>query len=302
MSDPVLISIGGGKGGIGKSTLTSNIGTSLAQKGYRVIFVDADMSGANLHLHLGVRRPEVGLMHFLSDKKKHLSEVLLDTIVPNTKLLSGASDILDIANPQYAQKQKLIKNLSKLDADFILIDLGAGSSANVTDFFSSYSNGIIVSDGLPASIENAYAFLKNGMVRGLIRLFPGRKDIKEEINSFFSSHATHMHSTINDLLKDMSGKYPIETETMKKWLISRKTFFILNMARENRDFDVVKKFPEIIKKYLNVTIHYIGYLIQDDEIRKSNRDLKPFYLLQTGSNAESCIDSITENIIKLLRQ
>ena len=86
-------------------------------------------------------------------------------------LISGASDILELANPNFAQKQKIINNLKKLDADYILVDLGAGSSFHVTDFFAAFPYGIIVTDGLPTSIENAYGYLKNGIIRGMVRLF-----------------------------------------------------------------------------------------------------------------------------------
>ena len=68
MSNPIIISVGGGKGGVGKSTITANIGTILVQKGFSVGFIDADLGGANLHLCLGVRRPLTGLQDYLRGK------------------------------------------------------------------------------------------------------------------------------------------------------------------------------------------------------------------------------------------
>ncbi len=50
--------IGGGKGGTGKSFLTSSIGRNLAQSGYRVTLIDADLGGANLHSFLKIRKPK----------------------------------------------------------------------------------------------------------------------------------------------------------------------------------------------------------------------------------------------------
>lgn len=58
--------IGGGKGGIGKSLLTGNIGISLAMLKKKVLLVDADLGGANLHTTLGIGVPEITLYDFLS--------------------------------------------------------------------------------------------------------------------------------------------------------------------------------------------------------------------------------------------
>ena len=180
MKEPIIISIGGGKGGVGKSTISANIGTALSQKGFNVGFIDADLGGANLHLCLGVKRPRVGLQDFIKGNYKSLNEVAVPTLVEKSWLISGASDILELANPNFAQKQKIINNLKKLDADYILVDLGAGSSFHVTDFFAAFPYGIIVTDGLPTSIENAYGYLKNGIIRGMVRLFPGKLSFKTE--------------------------------------------------------------------------------------------------------------------------
>ena len=54
MKDPVIISVGGGKGGVGKSTITTNIGAVLTTRGFSVGYIDADLGGANLHLCLGI--------------------------------------------------------------------------------------------------------------------------------------------------------------------------------------------------------------------------------------------------------
>jgi len=77
MKDPIIISVGGGKGGIGKSTITANIGASLTLKGYSVGYIDADLGGANLHLCLGVKRPYAGLQDYIRENLKNLMILLL---------------------------------------------------------------------------------------------------------------------------------------------------------------------------------------------------------------------------------
>ena len=62
--------IGGGKGGIGKSLFTANVGITLAQMGNRVCVIDADLGGANLHSCLGVTQPMATLDDFMTRQSK----------------------------------------------------------------------------------------------------------------------------------------------------------------------------------------------------------------------------------------
>src|SRR6478735_9924872 len=62
---PAIVAVGGGKGGVGKSIVSANLGTTLAQFGYRVLVVDVDLGCSNLHSHFGVPMPKRTLADFL---------------------------------------------------------------------------------------------------------------------------------------------------------------------------------------------------------------------------------------------
>ncbi|MBN1604086.1 MAG: P-loop NTPase [Chitinispirillaceae bacterium] len=301
MADPIIMSIGGGKGGVGKSTITANIGTALTQKGFSVAFVDADLGGANLHLCLGVKRPNAGLQDFMSGRYKQIADILIPTCVPNSVLISGASDILELANPNFSQKQKIIKNLKTIAADFILVDLGAGSDYHVTDFFAAFPFGIIVSDGLPTSIENAYGFLKNGIIRGLVRLFPGKTGLQELIKGFADPVSKRVFSTMDEMLSFLEKDYPGEVTLMKEWIHGRKTLLVLNMIRSAEDIQIGNRFSEMVKKYLSITLYYIGYVMFAPEIRTSIKELKPLMLTGEDSHIRECFEAITRNLLVLTR-
>jgi len=93
--------IGGGKGGIGKSLLTANVGITLAQMGNRVCVIDADLGGANLHSCLGVTQPMATLDDFVTRQSEELQELAVQTPVPNLSLISGAGHVVGAANPKY---------------------------------------------------------------------------------------------------------------------------------------------------------------------------------------------------------
>ena len=299
MRNPVIISFGGGKGGVGKSIMASNIGALLAQKKRSVGFIDADLGGANLHLCLGVKRPKYNLQDYISGRVKNLSDVTEKTIVENSWLISGACDILELANPFFSQKQKIITNIKKLDVDYILVDLGAGSSSNVTDFFAAFSKGIIILDGLPTSIENAYGFLKNSIIRGITRLFPGRKDLKSYFQKFSDPQREGGFATVGELLDFLNHDFPEETHIIREWLRGRKTFLILNMVKYKEDISVAKKFTDIVKKYLDVNLQFLGYLINEPEMRRSMREMKPLVISDPPQKALECFSAITQNLITL---
>lgn len=171
---PKMWSIGGGKGGTGKSFITLCLGMRLAKMGKKVTIVDADLGGANMHILLGIRAPDYTLNDFLEKRVDTLKQTCIGTSVPGLSLISGGDDILSLANPKFAQKERILRNFKTLDADYILLDLGAGTSFNTLDFFISTPVKIVVVTPFPTSVQNAYGLIKSALYRRLSRLFSAR--------------------------------------------------------------------------------------------------------------------------------
>src|SRR4030043_927762 len=159
--------IGGGKGGSGKSFITANIGICLSKLGVRVILIDADLGGANLHTFLGISPPSLSLSDFIKKRVSRLQEVLIPTGIPNLQLLTGAQDLLNAADAKSAQKRKLLHSIQGLESDYILVDLGGGNALSVLDLFLMSDGGILVVTPEPTSIENTYRFLESAFYRRL---------------------------------------------------------------------------------------------------------------------------------------
>ena len=163
----MIWTIGGGKGGSGKSFITANIGICLSKLGARVILIDADLGGANLHTLLGISPPALSLSDFIKKRVSRLSDVLIPTSIPNLQLLSGAQDLLNASDAKSLQKRRLLHAIKGLEGDTIIVDLGAGNSLSVLDFFLMSDGGIMVVTPEPTSIENTYRFLKSAFYRRL---------------------------------------------------------------------------------------------------------------------------------------
>ncbi len=96
--------VGGGKGGVGKSLVATNLAVVLANLGSKVVAVDLDLGNANMHTYFGIRYPRNTLIDFINGKVQDLNEILLDTSIFNLKFISGAGGILGLANPGHTQK------------------------------------------------------------------------------------------------------------------------------------------------------------------------------------------------------
>jgi flagellar biosynthesis protein FlhG len=155
-----VIAIGGGKGGIGKSLVAVNLAIELARREERVVLVDADLGGANLHTCLGIDLPRRTLSDFIERRAQRIEDVVTPTGIPGLGLISGAMDHLDAANPKYAQKMRLMRSIQSLDVDHVILDLGAGTHLNVLDLFLVSDHGILVLVPEPTAVENVYRFVK----------------------------------------------------------------------------------------------------------------------------------------------
>jgi len=82
-------------------------------------------------------------------------------------LISGASDLLSAANIKHVQKVRVMNHVRSLDVDVVLIDLGAGTTFNVLDFFLMSDVSILAVVPEPTSIENGYRFIKSALYRRL---------------------------------------------------------------------------------------------------------------------------------------
>lgn len=154
-----VITVTSGKGGVGKTSISTNLALQLGRKGKRVIILDADFGLANIEIMLGIR-PQYSLADLLL-RGKNIDEII--TRGPeNIGFISGGSGIQELVNLTKEQIDYLAQKLSELDrlADIIIIDTGAGISDSVLEFLILSSEIVLVVTPEPTSITDAYALLK----------------------------------------------------------------------------------------------------------------------------------------------
>ena len=291
----VIWTIGGGKGGSGKSFITTNIGICLSRLGARVILVDADLGGANLHTFLGVLPSTPSLSDFIKKRVSHLQDVLIHTGVPNLQLLTGAQDLLNAADAKSVQKSKILRSIKSLDSDYILVDLGGGNTLSVLDFFLMSDGGILVVTPEPTSIENTYRFLKSAFYRRLIQTVSS-SSVKGLIDEAMDGKNEAGIRTPAELLREVRR---INEDDAQKIVEEASTFhpnLILNQVRSNKDIEIGFSIRSACQKYFGIHLHYLGYIVYDQDVGNSIRKRKPLVLENYRSKAAQCVTEIASRL------
>jgi flagellar biosynthesis protein FlhG len=154
-----VITITSGKGGVGKTNFTVNLGIKFAQMGLRVVIIDADLGLSNVDVVMG-RMSKYNLSDVINSNKDILE--ILEEGPNGVKFISGGSGVQELVKLNKTQLVDLLMKLGKLDeeADVILIDTGAGLSENVISFVHAAREVILVTTPEPTSITDAYALIK----------------------------------------------------------------------------------------------------------------------------------------------
>ncbi len=291
----MIWTIGGGKGGSGKSFITANMGICLSKLGIRVALIDADLGGANLHTFLGISPPAFTLSDFIKKRVSHLREVLIPTPIPNVQLLTGAQDLLNAADAKSVQKRKLIRSIQNLDSDTILVDLGAGNSLSVLDFFLMSDGGILVVTPEPTSIENTYRFLKSAFYRRL-KQSVSSSEVKTLIDGLMDRKNERGIQNPHELIKAVKR---IDEADAQRIVEEAETFhpnLILNQARSKKDIEIGFSIRSACLKYFGIHLHYLGYIVYDQDVSHSIRRRKPLVLENSRSRAAQCVMEIASKL------
>lgn len=154
-----VIAVASGKGGVGKTNVTVNLGVALASQGKQVVLLDADLGLANIDVMLGLH-PQFNLLHVL-DGSKTLSEILVEGPA-GLQIIPAASGVKKMAELTPAEHAGMIQAFSELEQhiDVLLIDSAAGIADSVISFSRAAQEVIVVVCDEPASITDAYALIK----------------------------------------------------------------------------------------------------------------------------------------------
>jgi flagellar biosynthesis protein FlhG len=288
-----IVAIGGGKGGIGKSLLSSNLGIELARRGQDVVLIDLDLGGANLHTCLGVEHPPKTLSDFVGRQVESLEEVATDTGIEGLRLISGSLDSIGAANPLHQQKLRLMRAVQELDADVVLLDLGAGSHFNVLDFFLVADFGVVTLVPEPTSVENAYRFLKAAFFRRL-KAVEALYDLGELLGQVMQG-ARPMSPA--QLLEEVSARDPEQGARLQEEMQGFRPFVVVNSVREAADLTLGDGICTAWRRFFGIELRYLGYVRHDDDAWRAARQRRPLLLERLDQPIAQDIAAIAERLL-----
>jgi MinD-like ATPase involved in chromosome partitioning or flagellar assembly len=154
-----VLAITSGKGGVGKSSITVNLGLALAKQGLKVCIFDADTGLANTNILLDLH-PSFTIEHVLTGAKS-LHDIML-TAAYGMKVIPAASGIVECAEIAPELQQRLLVQLKSLDSefDYLLIDTAAGIGSNVLHFVASAQQTLVVITPEPTSLTDAFSLIR----------------------------------------------------------------------------------------------------------------------------------------------
>lgn len=287
--------IGGGKGGTGKSLLTANLAISLATMGHRVCLVDADLGTANLHTFLGMDAPQRTLSDFLERKVSDIHDLIAWTDQTGLALISGARDVVEVANVKFAQKVKLFRHIRNLDFDYVLIDLGSGTNFNVIDFFLISDYGLFNTSPEPTAVENVYRFIKSFYYRVLSRAIKNH-NLKQMVEDALKGRrGMTVHNPL-ELMDAIEAENEEVGQAIKREISSFRLKLIVNQVRTPGDFKVGRYIRSACLKYFGLQLEFVGSIVFDDRVWQSIRNRVPFVLQHPHTMAAQNIRAICESL------
>lgn len=279
-----VVSVGGGKGGVGKSVVAANLAVAMAQDGARVTLVDADLGAANLHTLFGIARPGPGVEAFLDGTLPDLAAAALETGIPGLRLVPGAGGVVGAANPPASRKQKLIRHVRALDADVVVVDVGAGVGFNALDLFDVADLRLVVMSPQLTSAQNAYAFLKGAVFRELRRVAAGTGQ-QARIDEAAEGAEPTGHTA--ELLARLAAEDAGLAAALQAGLAGFGARLLGNQLFEPREANVIYALARMARDFLGLEVPVLGCLRASRRVHDSVSDGRP-YLLHAGVEGDEC--------------
>jgi flagellar biosynthesis protein FlhG len=264
------VAVGGGKGGVGKTFLAANLGIALARAGYRVVVVDTDVEGPNLHTLVGVKNPARTLADFIAGREANLVRLIVATPTENLGLIAATQGHLAGTSPDAQRRAELLSALRRLPCDFVIVDCGAGAHAATLDYFLVSDDGLLVVHPEPTSVENAYTFVRAAFYRRMQAALQ-KHDVRALVREAMDQRNARGISTPLDLLREVEEADPEEGQRFVETMRRFRPRVVVNEVATAEDVKLGFSISSVCRRFFGIDADYIGYLNRDEAVREAVR-------------------------------
>jgi flagellar biosynthesis protein FlhG len=292
---PRILAVASGKGGAGKSMVSANLGIYLATLGKRVALIDASFGAANLHHFVGMQEPERALSDMLAHKGVTLDQVIAATSVPGLGLVAGQRDPAWAGNPKPAQLTRLRAQMRGMRADYVILDLGAGTGGAAVDLWLQADYRLLILTPEPTSIELAYRLIKTAFVRRLskLSLAPRAMVSEDELHAFAGGIPAPLDlfaRAVEQGDEELAGILDREMRDLRP-------FLVVNFARSKPDMDLGAAITAAARRRLGLPIRFLGHLEYDDAVWVSLRRGRPLLIEHPEARISKCIEKLARRML-----
>ncbi len=290
-SDPVspqVVAVASGKGGVGKTIAAFGMAWYLAKIGYRVAVVDLDFGVGNLHLSAGMGRVDRSLDDFLHGRVAALNDVLIP-LEGNAKLsiLPAAGRRTSRTHISEDRKQVLLEQVRCLDADIVLLDIGAGSSQDNIDYFLNADHQVAVATADLSAITALLVFLKKAQIHRIIEHVCATWPALAVLADGEYSRVSDIYAAIGERLDEVTSR-----SVVQQALRAYRPAVLLNRVEE-KDLAQLERLNKNLMRHVNAAAAVLGTIPEDDAITRCRRRGQNFLEHAAESRAAKSLATIT---------
>jgi MinD-like ATPase involved in chromosome partitioning or flagellar assembly len=221
----------------------------------------------------------------------------VQTSVPNLWLVSGNEALLEMANPKHSQKERLFRQIRRLDVDDVLLDLGAGSAFNVLDFFLLARRGLVVVTPEPTAIENAEHFLKAALYRSL-QLVARRPDVRAAILRLREQRRGFRVRSAGELIALVREIDPLAAKLLEERAQAFRPVLLVNQVRTAEHRRVG---PELVASWrdrMGIALELAGSVDSDANVSAAVAQRQPALQAFPHSAFSRYIDALAQRLLR----
>ena len=283
------IAVGGGKGGVGKTIVAVNLALALSGMLEKVTLLDGDIGNCNCNTLLGITKVDSSLEGYLR-KERTLDEITVSTAYPGLRLVCGAQNKVD--GFLTTEMPRLLNDIRQVDADCLVIDLGAGMSDETLDLYRLADDKIIVVTPQVTSLQNAYGFIKSAFFHDLKRS-GGLAALLDEAGS----DPQKLHALVGRLEEGHATRHAFAV------VLARQRFKIVgNMVNNDKDLKIIQNLQKVVGQYLHIDNTVLGTIATSEDICNSVNKITPFVVLSPDLPHSLEMKQMAERLIPISNQ
>ncbi len=275
-TEPCIWGISSGKGGVGKTFISTSLALTLSKLGHKVVLIDFDLTGANSHTALGMSPSHLSLRHYF-ESQKTLPEVILNTPYPHLQYAQGFWDSWSPVHLSQADIEKFWGELKKLSADYVILDLGTGFYEHHMEIFKRCDEKFLITTPEPTSIEKTYRFIESFICSSLRD--NSTADAFGKLMYVLRDHRQRILPTpfsFRHYLKGNEGFVSDHFEQLSKTPIR----LIVNSVRSPQQAELGHSMRSVCYKYYDLSLEFCGAIDFDNAVWQALRNREPVLIAQ----------------------